>query len=650
MTKINKVLKDVAKLYDGKVSGNVVKFDSEDTLFKAADEIADQVAYTMDQDKLTIEFIDENLDINFIGTVCTNINESYDKEVVGKVLKSFGYVNESLVDSVTDQLKRLTGKKNVTVEPDIAQNIAATVTIDTVNSSTIGADGTITLQVGDKLMNVNPVTVVNLNESTFAYFGTTQLNESEYNAVIALNECDSRKRFLASMGMNDLDAESVAKNLELLKKTNPDMDDNGLLPIPGAVNESDEQIIDKFQSHNFAYEMMVQAGKLSNLKATMNVENDDDDIFGRKFSDIPGDLQKQVSNWLKNEGFICESNDYVNESKNIDIYNLQSKIALAIHKSGLKGADVLAALMLVTSEAKEGKNNFKTYINISDNKYINESDEVPLTTVDEIADKVFLDIHVDKGFEGPYSISRNTVKKAIQNLVGTVNLSERWLDGQNIINIIDKVQSTALNESINSIEHKISNEKERIQKVKAQGKAHANINAAKLADAKRSLSYSKSELKAAKKSKAINESEMINESAMAYIVPSSAYNNPWLTHYIGTNPALVGQQFGNMYHDNAVNASVLVDCDDCDDCESPKYESRSVYQYEGNLHYGSPVSSEIAPNGIINSIERFKLYAGEVLNNMGLSKLDTSAQIDKILEMNKNNYAAMMYALHRPIK
>lgn len=646
MANFTKILKDVAKLYDGKVTGNVVKFDSEDTLFKVADEIADQAPYTMDQDKLTIEFIDENIDVQFIGQVCNNINESFDKQTVSKVMKSFGFINESTIDSVSDQLSRLTStKKNVSVEPDAMQGMAQTVTVDTVQSTTIGADGTITLRVGDKLMNVNPIQTVDINESMFAYFGTTQLNESEYNAVLALNGPESRKRFLASMGMNDLDAESVAENLALLKKNYPEMDDNGLLPIPGAVNES--TIEDKFDFHNIAFEKMVQAGKVTDLKAHLNSKGSgvaiDNDFFDKKYSDIPAEMQKEVGNFLKDQGFISES-EYVNESKNMDIYNLQSKIALAIHKSGLKGSDVLSALLLVTAEAKD-KNNFKTYINISDNKYINESDEVPVLGISDIADFI-LNLN---DFGDVTKISRNKIKSALKKIIETYQVFEDYLEADKLTKLIDEIESklgTEINESIQSIEHKISNEKERIQKIKAQGKADQNMNDTKLANAKRTLSYSKSELKSAKKSKEINESLMINESAVAYIVPSYAYTNPWLSHYINRNPLIVDNHFSNIYHDYGINAMVPVVDDTCADCDQS--EPRLVYRHEDQLHYASPIGTDIAPYGRLDSVDVFKLYADRVLTNLGMSNtVDRSENIEKIIERNQNNYGAMIHALHQ---
>ncbi|WIC41443.1 hypothetical protein MA9V1_179 [Chryseobacterium phage MA9V-1] len=369
MAKFTKLAGEVAKLYDGKVTGNTIKFDSEDDLFKAADEIADQFAFTMDQDKLTIEFLNENIDIKFLKQFASAMGVSkFTNEYVGKLTKQIGIqLNETEVDTVTTLLNKVESPEYpdvAKVAADPMQQIADTITASTSTGATLDiVDGEnsakqIVIRTDGKLIAATPTDIVAINESAYVHYGMHQLNENEYNALKALADVEAKRRFLTSMGIQDLDAESIAKNLELLKPLHPDMDANGLLPLNEAKVEIEVGVTYASKA-NDALEDVKHLYKKLKQKASNSWVVKDYDV-----NDIVETLEKAG---------VPANEIYVNEStKDMDIYNLQSKVALFCKKSGLSGADVQKALLLVNLEAKEAKPNFSKYINIKDSM-LNES-------------------------------------------------------------------------------------------------------------------------------------------------------------------------------------------------------------------------------------------------------------------------------------
>ncbi|WNN12485.1 hypothetical protein MA9V2_236 [Chryseobacterium phage MA9V-2] len=368
MAKFTKLAGEVAKLYDGKVTGSIIKFDSEDDLFKAADEIADQFAFTMDQDKLTIEFLNENIDIKFLKQFASAMGVSqFTNESVDKLTKQIGIsLNEAEVDTVTTLLNKVESPEYpdvAKVAADPMQQIADTITNSAATGATLDiVDGEnsakqIVIRTDDKLIAATPTDIVAINESAYVHYGMHQLNENEYNALKALEDVNARRRFLTSMGIMDLDADSISKNLELLKPLHPDMDANGLLPL----NEANVTIINV--SNAFANEASNALANVANLYAKFVNENNSWTVKSYDAADVKATLVSAG---------IPANEIFMNESKDMDIYNLQSKVALFCKKSGLSGADVQKALLLVNLEAKEAKPNFSKYVNIKDSM-LNES-------------------------------------------------------------------------------------------------------------------------------------------------------------------------------------------------------------------------------------------------------------------------------------
>lgn len=191
MAKYDKIAKEIAELYDGKVQGNKVIFKTLKDATDGADDLGDQYGHTIDMDNFTIEFLNENIDVPFISRVCKSMAYSGHNNVK-HVMINFGFTNESEIEGITAQLERFEREKKYCFESE----------------------------TGDKF-----------------YLSESQISELKKKDDLG------KRQFLTHMGMRDLDAESVSKNLSLLKKSYPEMDDNGHLPVEGATsNESNENM------------------------------------------------------------------------------------------------------------------------------------------------------------------------------------------------------------------------------------------------------------------------------------------------------------------------------------------------------------------------------------------------------------------------
>jgi hypothetical protein len=129
----------------------------------------------------------------------------------------------------------------------------------------------------------------------------------------------------------------------------------------------------------------------------------------------------------------------------------------------------------------------------------------------------------------------------------------------------------------------------------------------------------------------------LNESAVAYMIPRSAYANPWLTHKIETAPYLQGFEFGNAFNTKVVNAKVDNEC-----CAVYVNESGHV------LTNAIPVPTYINESGEISNDKEFKEYATLVLRQAHGDSFDSEVadkMVDDLLDKYKDNYGAMVGAL-----
>lgn len=155
--KYDKLAENLAKTYDAKFDDNTIVFKNEQDMLDAADDIADKFAYDLDFENFTLTFLNESINVRFIRNSTSAIFKNVNESNVRKVLKMLD-INESQ-DAIVNQ-------------------------------------------------------VVGAKAKTYMFEGI-QFSQEQYNALETL-DVDSRRKFLAASGLSELDADSVAKNLELL--------------------------------------------------------------------------------------------------------------------------------------------------------------------------------------------------------------------------------------------------------------------------------------------------------------------------------------------------------------------------------------------------------------------------------------------------
>ena len=155
--KYDKLAENLAKTYDAKFDDNTIVFKNEQDMLDAADDIADKFAYDLDFENFTLTFLNESINVRFIRNSTSAIFKNVNESNVRKVLKMLD-INESQ-DAIVNQ-------------------------------------------------------VVGAKSKTYMFEGV-QFSQEQYNALETL-DVDSRRKFLAASGLSELDADSVAKNLELL--------------------------------------------------------------------------------------------------------------------------------------------------------------------------------------------------------------------------------------------------------------------------------------------------------------------------------------------------------------------------------------------------------------------------------------------------
>jgi hypothetical protein len=191
MAKYDSLLTKLAKDYNAIVNNNTLTFKSENDMTNAADDIANAFAFSLDFDTLTLEFINEAIDIQFIkDSLHLYANESK-QNAIKAIMTSCGFANESDIEAVTAQLTddKLQSKPNIAV--DIANSL---------NNATVQSDKVSFITDG-KIYLVKPIDSVELNESTTHVYGTMQFNAAQINAIKSLENDDSRRKFLTSMGL-----------------------------------------------------------------------------------------------------------------------------------------------------------------------------------------------------------------------------------------------------------------------------------------------------------------------------------------------------------------------------------------------------------------------------------------------------------------